>query len=137
MVEKKFNVNALALQYGQHYQIARITGEEDSSYRARVASELRSRGSVIEAHEALTGRRYDEPNQELDGPALGVFGALAQALNGRDYSSHDPQRQLGDDIAVGRLITNKDETAEAIKRVFSALGPEAGIDLLTATRGKK
>ena len=64
------------------------------------------------------------------------LGAVAQAMRGRDYSPHDPERQIGDDIAAGVVASaGEDPTKRALRSIFEALGPEAGMDFINDTRG--
>ncbi len=66
----------------------------------------------------------------------GIFGAVAQAMQGREYSPTDPERQIGNDIAAGVLAQRgEDPTKSALAEIFGALGPSAGMDLLDALRG--
>jgi len=136
--EKKFDINALAIQYGADYKIKRIRDETDDNYRSRVSGILRGRGNLVEAHEVFSGRRHDDPEQGDLGPITGLFGALAQVLEGKDYSPNDPERQIGDDLAVGIVTRFKDRSAEtALATIFGALGPSAGMDFIEATREKR
>ena len=131
---KDFDINSLAIQYGEYYKIDRRENESDHMYRSRVAGELRGRGKLIEAHEAISGRRYDDPYQGALGPLTGIMGALNLALNGRNFSS-DPERMVGDDIVAGAITRYEDNSGrEAIARVFGLVGPGAGMDLLEAMR---
>ena len=67
----------------------------------------------------------------------GIFGAVAQAMQGRDYSPNDPERQIGDDIAVGVLVQRgEDPVKSALAGIFGALGPEAGMDFLDALESR-
>jgi len=138
-IDEKFDVNALARQYGEHYEIPQQKDELDSAYRSRVAGELRRQGNVIEAHEVFSGRRHDDPNQGPTGPMAGIFGAVAQAMQGREYSPDDPERRISNDIAAGVIVRSPpDPTKEAISTLFGALGPSAGMDLIDSKyKGKK
>jgi len=78
----KFNMNALAVQRGREFGIHRNKDESPDNYRLRVVGELRARGNFIEAHEAYSGRLYDDPEQGPTGPMAGISGALVQALYG-------------------------------------------------------
>ena len=103
--DEKFDINALARQYGEHYKISQQEDEPNSAYRIRVAGELRQRGKVIEAHEAHSGKRYDDPNQGPMDPMTGIFGAVAQAMQGINYHPSNPERQIDDDLTVGIIVT--------------------------------
>lgn len=132
-----FDRNALAREYGSYYKIGQKEGEIDDAYRSRVAGELRRQGQLIEAHEAFSGRRYDDPAQGTTGPMAGIFGAVAQAMQGREYSPHDSERQIGDDIAAGVYVQNKnDSTERLLGAIFGVLGPSAGMDLIDSMHRK-
>lgn len=73
---KDFDINSLAIQYGEYYKIDRRENESDHMYRSRVAGELRGRGKLIEAHEAISGRRYDDHYQGLWDLLLELWGHL-------------------------------------------------------------
>ena len=136
----RFDQNALAREYGQYYKIEQRKDEPDYAYRSRVAGELRRQGHLIEAHEAFAGRRYDDPEQGQTGPMSGIFGAVAQAMQGIDYSPHDPERQIGDDIAAGVVVRHgRDPADSALAAIFGLLGPSAGMDLIDTMhrKGKK
>ncbi len=135
--DTKFDRNALAIQYGKHYKIARIDSESDDDYRSRVSGVLRARNNLIEAHEAFSGRRYEDSAQGDMGPMTGIVGALAQALQEKDYSPNDPERQIGDDLAAGAITRFKrDNSDNALVAIFGMLGPSAGMDFIEATRKK-
>lgn len=77
-------------------------GESDSAFRHRIAGKLRDMGHIIEAHEAQQDRRYDDLDQSGTGSVLdGVYGAMAQALQGNPYRARDGVDQVGLDIAAG------------------------------------
>lgn len=104
--------------------------ESVSGYRSRVAGALRADGHIIEAHEALSGKLYDDPEQGPMGPMAGIIGAVAQAMRGKDYST-DPEQKVGDDLATGVLVQHgRDRGDGAITAIFSLLGPEVGIDII-------
>lgn len=130
-IDKEFDINALACEYGKYYKITRQEDESDSAYRSRVAGELRRQGHIIEAHEAFSGRRYDDPEQGPSGAMTGIFGAVVQKLQGTEYSPDDPERQIGDDIAVGAVVRYKDNNRDsALSSLFDILGPSDGMDFL-------
>jgi len=98
-----------------------------------VAEELRRQGHIIEAHEAYSGRRYDDPTQGPTGLMVGIIGAVAQAMQGREYSPNDPERQIGDDIVAGVYVQNKDDGfTEVLRTIFDLLGPSAGMEFLNS-----
>ncbi|MET0603601.1 MAG: hypothetical protein ABW167_16565 [Baekduia sp.] len=103
--------------------------EDASAFCQRVAGDLRSLGMVVEAHEALQGRRYDDPNGpslgERDSVLTGVAGALMNGLHGDIMRSSDGLHQVGDDLALGVVATNRDKSGEAIAAAFALLGPDA------------
>lgn len=122
-----------ARAYGEYYDIAQNEEESNEAYRSRVASELRRQGKIIEAHEAASGRRWDDPEQGPAGPLAGITGAMAQALAGFEYSPGDPERQIGDDVAAGIVVNaGPDPAQQAIRELFDILGPEKGMDVLDA-----
>ena len=132
----QFDRNALAREYAGYYGVTQHEGENDDAFRSRVAGELRKKGNIIEAHEAYSGRRYDDPEQGPTGPMAGIFGAVAQAMQGREYSPHDRERQIGDDIAAGVVAqAGEDPAKAALRAIFDALGPGAGMDLIEGMRG--
>ncbi|MEK6873571.1 MAG: hypothetical protein AABW91_01905 [Nanoarchaeota archaeon] len=128
--DETFDRNALALEYGLHYKIPKLERESDDDYRVRLSGELRTRGDMIESHEVFSGRRYDDPEQGSMGLIAGIFGAMAQELSGKKFSSHDPERQIGDDLALGVVIRDGGKADDALGKIFGVLGPEAGMDLL-------
>jgi hypothetical protein len=133
-----FDINAQAKAHGHDFGIPQGQNESDDAYRSRVAGELRQQGHIIEAHEAFAGRRYDDPEQGPLDPMTGVFGAAAQALAGRDYSLHKPERQIGDDIATGELVSSGGSPGEAaVRAMLDAFGPETGMDVIDALRPKQ
>lgn len=132
----QFDRNALAREYAGYYGVTQREGENDDAFRSRVSGELRRQGSIIEAHEAYSGKRWDAEDQGATGPMAGIFGAVAQAMQGRDYSPNDPERQIGDDIAAGVVArAGEDPTRAALRAIFDALGPGAGMDLIEGVRG--
>lgn len=98
----------LATSYAQHFNIPQQQeGESDLSLRSRVAGVLRAQGRIIEAHEAYHDERYENSDKVNQG----VYGALAQALSGRDYSQ-DREQKIGDDIASGFVAKQPQPDAE-------------------------
>ena len=90
----------LATEYASYYDIAsQGEGEADGTFRSRVAGKLRDMGKIIEAHEAQQDARYDD-NEDV---MTGIMGAMAQAMQGRDYG-HRGESQVGDDIAAGTFV---------------------------------
>ena len=138
MTEKsEFNPYALAHEYASYLKIKQGQGESEDAFKNRVAGVLRKEGSIIEAHEVFSGRRYDDPDQGPTGPMAGIFGAVAQAMQGREYSPTDPERQIGDDIAAGLLVQRREDSTEsALTAIFGVLGPRTGMDFIEAMRGK-
>ena len=136
-LENHFQINELAENYGNYYEIGRLKGESDYDYRSAVAGELRRTGHLIEAHEALSGRRYDDPNQGPMGPMTGLIGAMAKALQGIEHYPGDSEREIGSDIVARILVRNEDGSAEYIRTVFNTFGPDAGMNILDAFSRKK
>lgn len=84
----------LATEYAEYYEIeAQGDDEPDTTFRNRVANVLRESGRLIEAHEAYQDERYEQSDNVMGG----VIGAVAQALQGTNYSGD----QIGNDIAAG------------------------------------
>lgn len=128
----------MAHEYADYLGIKQGEGENEDAFKSRVAGVLRQKGSIIEAHEAFSGRRYDDEEQGSTGPMAGIFGAVAQAMQGREYSPNDPERQIGDDIAAGVLAQRGEDPAKsALAAIFGALGTGAGMDLIEGLRGKQ
>jgi hypothetical protein len=85
----------------EYYQIpGQRENESESAFCARVAGRLREMGHIVEAHEIVTGKRFDEAG---GGQVMtGLTGALAMAFQDRQYS-HEGRRMLGDDFAAGTI----------------------------------
>lgn len=93
----------LATKYASYYGIApQQDNETDAAFRDRVSGALRDMGHIIEAHEAFRDERYEQSGHVM----TGVFGALAQALQGVDYHRTGAS-QVGDDIAAGTIIESR------------------------------
>ncbi|KKQ77225.1 MAG: hypothetical protein UT00_C0017G0012 [Parcubacteria group bacterium GW2011_GWA1_38_7] len=139
MAEKpKFNPYALAHEYAGYYGIGMNEGETEDAFKSRVAGTLRERGSIIEAHEAFSGKRWDAEDQGATGPMSGILGAVAQTMQGREYSPRDPERQIGDDIAAGVYVKQgEDPVKSALAAIFDTLGAEAGMSLIDAMTDDK
>lgn len=121
---------AEAYQYVGYLNLEGPREEESASgFCERIAGELRSRGMLVEAHEALRGRRYDDPADPGWGDPgsvlTGVAGAIADAAAGGVMHSSDGLHRVGDDIAMGVVATNRDRSGEAIAAAFALLGPDA------------
>jgi hypothetical protein len=130
-IDEKFDKNELARNYGKYYEIAEQKKDEsDYDYRSRVAGELRKQKHLIEAHEAFSGRRYDDPDQGEMGPMTGIFGALAMASQGIEFS-HNPERQIGDDLCAG-IIVQHGNPNEGLENIFRTFGVEDGMNILDA-----
>lgn len=100
----------ITAQRAQEFNIpAQQPNETDEAFRTRVSGVLRGQGHIIEAHEAYQNALYDQDENAM----TGIFGAVAQALNGKDYSPDDPQRQVGDDIAAGVVASSKKPKMDA------------------------
>lgn len=90
----------LATEYAEYYKIeAQKESESDLDFRQRVSVALREMGHIIEAHEAYQDQRYEESDNVM----TGLFGAIAQALQGTHYGG-DP---VGNDIAAGLLVRHQ------------------------------
>jgi hypothetical protein len=132
---EKFDINALAKEYGKYFDIKRNKKESDYDYRSRVSGELKRQGYLIEAHEAFSGRRYDDPNQGKFGPMTGLLGAMAKASQGIEFSHGNYENQIGDDLAAGILIKNQRDD-NGLANLIDILGPDGTIDVIEAFRGK-
>lgn len=131
--ELSFDINEQARMHGEYLGMPKSESESESNYRQRIAGELRRNGQIIEAHEALSGRRWDDSEQGQLGPVAGIAGALAQMMNGHEYSPHDPERQVGDDIAAGIVaLSGQSQSDMAIGALFDLLGPEQGMNVIDA-----
>jgi len=129
--EPSFDINAEARAQGGYLNLPQGEAESDSAYRSRIAGVLRKNGQFIEAHEVISGRRFDDPEQGELGPMVGIIGAIAQEYNGRRLSPGDPERQIGDDIAYGVIVSGgPDSSSQAVAAIFDALGPEAGMNVI-------
>ena len=90
----------LATEYASYYKIdPQQDNETDAAFRDRVSGALRDMGHIIEAHEAFRDERYEQSDDVM----TGVFGALAQAIQGIDYR-RTGSHQVGDDIAAGTVL---------------------------------
>jgi len=96
-------MNEITTQRAEEFGIeVQRPGESDSVFRGRVAGRLRDMGHIIEAHEAQTNMLYDDPSGD---PMTGIMGAVAQAMQGRDYHVSG-ENQIGCDIAAGHYVKN-------------------------------
>lgn len=103
--------------------------ETDRDFRVRIAGALRARGNVIEAHEVLQGRRYDDPDQGALSVIDGVVGATLSALGQGPRLSSDPQRRMEEEAMLGAVaLAPPDPMGEIMARAL-ALGP-GGLDLI-------
>ncbi len=137
MEESQFDVNALAKKYAENYGITK-QGEKESdyNYRSRVSGELKKQGRLIEAHEAFSGRRYDDPNQGEWGPMTGLLGAAAKALQGIEFSPSDYEEQIGDDLAAGQLVKHH-RRDNGLAEIIRVLGPDGAINMIDVVRKLK
>jgi hypothetical protein len=91
-------------------------GESDVNFINRVADTLRSQGHIIEAHEARTGKFYDDNNEDA---MTGIMGAVAQAMQGTRYGGN----QVGNDIAAGTVAKSpKNEMTAEMALLMVLLG---------------
>jgi len=113
--------------------------ESGTQFRERISGELRERGMVIEAHEALRGRRWDAPDDPgLGDPGsvlTGIAGHVAITMQRGEPYSRDGVSQMGDELAAGFLATNRDPARDAMGALIDALGPRAALDVMDAFRG--
>jgi hypothetical protein len=95
----------ITAQRAQEFGIAlQGEGETDTAFRERVSGILRQQGRIIEAHEALCNRLYD--NDPDGGVMQGIMGAMAGAMYEKQYS-RDGVSQVGDDIAMGGIVSEQ------------------------------
>lgn len=99
----------LATDYARNYNIPpQKTGESNSDFKYRVAGKLREMGNIIESHEVLCDKRYDESPDVI----TGITGAMAMIMENRGFHG-DPERpnngerQLDDDFAAGILTRHQ------------------------------
>ena len=136
-IDEEFDINALAREYGAYYGIEQRENESGSAYRSRVAGELRRKDMLIEAHEAFSGRTHDDPAQGPTGPMTGILGAVSQIMQRTEYPSHNPERQIGDDIAEGVVQQGRNINNSALEATFDLLGPEDGAKFLNDLTKKR
>lgn len=86
----------------------RQEGESANAFRERISSALRDRRHMVEAHEAWTGKFFDE-----DDAATGIIGAVAMRMQGTDYGTHDGNL-VGDEIATGHMARAPKSNDEGI-----------------------
>lgn len=90
----------LATEYAKYYGVEeQREGESDMAFRGRVSTALRDMGHVIEAHEAYQDERYEDS----DSVVTGLFGVMAQALQGTRYGGD----LMGNDIVAGILVRHQ------------------------------
>ena len=95
MLHKEDMAVQLAQAYGLRKQGA---DEDDTTFRDRISAWLKDRNKVIEAHEALSGRRYDDGHGDVQ---CGLMGLVGMLLGGVDYMPRSSLHALGDEIAAG------------------------------------
>jgi hypothetical protein len=127
--------NAEAYQYVEYLELEGPREDESGvRFRERISGALRDRGMVIEAHEALRGRRWsasaDPGLGHPDSVLTGLAGHVAITMQRGAPYSHDGVSQVGDEIAAGVVMTNRDRSGEAIAAAFAILGPAGALDLL-------
>ena len=77
--------------------------ENETEFKDRVSGALRDMGHIIEAHEAFHNQLYDEVSEGEPGPMVGILGAMAQQMHGKNYGRRGVS-QVGDDVAVGMVV---------------------------------
>jgi hypothetical protein len=75
----------------------RQEGENAKAFRARISGALREKGHMIEAHEAWTGKYFDQGDT-----SIGILGSVAMKMKGVDFGTDDGTL-VGDEIAAGHL----------------------------------
>ena len=96
--------NAITNQRAREYDLPpQEESESDNAFRARIAAALRDKGLLIEAHEAMCDRLYDDPGKGLmDDPTVGITGAVAQVWLGVNYHVSG-DKQVACDVVAGHV----------------------------------
>ena len=112
-------MNSITAQRAREFDIEpQQENESDSAFRCRVSGMLREAGHLIEAHEAFQNALYDQSDDVM----TGIFGAVAMAMQGVNYSS-DGMHQVGDDIAAGTVAQHpQDDDAAKLAMLAIVLG---------------
>ena len=109
---------SITAQRAQEFGIeAQQDGESETAFRQRVSGELRRMGHIIEAHEAYANALYDQSNDVM----TGIFGAMAQKLQGHEYSPRDGMRQVGDDLAAGIVAQAPQDDSAGLLAVLAVM----------------
>ena len=109
----------ITAQRAREFNIAaQEAGESDDAFRHRVSGALRAQGHIIEAHEACQNALYDDPTANV---MTGIFGAMAQMMQGREYRLSDGMRQVGDDIAAGVVAQTPQDDSAGMLAVLAVL----------------
>ena len=90
----------LATEYASQFGIdPQRDGESNDAFKSRVAGELRNMGEIVYAHEAATDAYYDQSDDAM----TGIIGAVAQAMQGKDYHVSG-RTQVDTDFAAGKVV---------------------------------
>jgi hypothetical protein len=105
----------------------KLETESWHGYRQRVSGILREDFRLIEAHEVMSGHRYEEgmlgDNGKLGrigtpgNPLTGVFGAIINEGEG-GLKAKDGLHQVGDDIAMGVVQSAPKDPMQAMVEQF-------------------
>ena len=109
----------LATEYARQFNIdPQRPDESDDAFKSRVAGELRDKGEIIYAHEAAADAYYDQSDDAM----TGIFGAVAQAMQGRDYHVSGIA-QIDTDFAAGKVVqTPKADPMLLLLAAFMGMG---------------
>lgn len=106
--EPKPEKNLVTAQRAQEYNLPpQGPDESESAFKNRISGALRDMGHIIEAHEAATGKLYNDGGDDpMSNPMTGIMGVLAQKMQGVDYHQ-SASNQVGMDVAAGYVATHK------------------------------
>lgn len=106
----------LATEYARQFNIdPQRPDESDDAFKSRVAGELRDKGEIIYAHEAAADAYYDQSDDAM----TGIIGAVAQAMQGRDYHVSG-KTQVDTDFAAG-IVAQKPKDDPLMAMLMMAL----------------
>jgi hypothetical protein len=123
--------NCITAQRASEYGIAlQAQDESDHAFRRRVSGVLRDSNHLIEAHEAATNRLYNDGGENsMEDPMTGIIGAIAQAMQGKNYNVSGAD-QVACDYAAGHIVKNPRKGA------FDGMSPEMAILAATLFGGR-
>ena len=110
----------LSTEYAHQFGIApQRTDESDDSFKSRVAGELRDMGEIIYAHEAATDAYYDQSADAM----TGILGAVAQAMQGKDYNVSG-SAQVNTDLVAGKVVQKPKDDPLMAMLMMALMGME-------------